>query len=175
MSNLHSLIQISTELLKPKSSVQSLISESMDLALAKVHDEILALALRLLASIILTAAIIYSFISISEQINFILLTQENGGLISIGVFLLLLVVCLGLLVFLLKRPSAKPEAEVAVTPARDELALAIEKLLLVFIEGLIEGLEASKKTAPQEGSMAKATMTASPPVKLTAVETGEMP
>lgn len=164
------MLLIITELVRTRGDVNSLINDTADLLLRKIHQEILALVLKLLGGIILTAAVIYSLFSIGDQITFILMTEENGTIISILFFLLMMVLCSYLLFLLFRAPPANSETLVAAAqspPPKDPLTDAIERLTLAFVEGLLEGIEKHKRATDQ--------VTESLDSTLKPEESGEMP
>ncbi|MEY4617783.1 MAG: hypothetical protein RJB66_2743 [Pseudomonadota bacterium] len=169
MEQIKPLLLIITELARSRGDVKSLLNDTTELLLRKIHQEVLTIVLKLLGGIILTAAVIYSLFSIGDQITFILMTEENGTIISILFFLLMMVVCSYLLFLLFRVPTANNDALPAVPspPTRDPLADAIERLTLAFIEGLLEGIEKHKRTTPQTSEPCVSTINPE--------ESGEMP
>lgn len=169
MDQLKPFLQLFSDFLHTRSDLKTTLNDVADSLLQRLHQELLLILLKLLGGIILTAAAIYSFLSIGDQINFILMTEENGATIAILAFLLLLMVCCYLLI-LLFRPQEPPPpglpANQTPPPTKDPVSEAIERLALAFIEGLIDGLEKHRR---QNESMPPS------PHPVTADDSGEMP
>ncbi len=126
----------------------SIKQDPVELVTLTVRREISALVLKLLLSLTLTAAIIFSMIQSGSALRSLLGSSENGTLVQFIIFGVLTIAGLGTLVFMFNRKS-----KATVDPIVPSTGL--EELVITFVQGFLEGLNSadspgSKKNRSQD-------------------------
>lgn len=97
----------------------------------EIQADVLNVALKILVGVILTAVIITSLGAIGRQVNAVLLTQENGTLLSIIGLILIAATC-GILLAITLRPKTKKTMPTS-------SSVDLEQIALTFTQGIIDG------------------------------------
>ncbi len=135
MSNLKLVLPLLIQFLSQTSDLSSRVSESTNLVREALHEELLNFAVKFFFGLILTSVIIFSLLSLGQQINIYLLSTGNGPAFSVAAFSILAVLGSVGLKFLLKPvPVAKRVSE-----SGEAQQVSLQKLLVTLCEGLAEG------------------------------------
>lgn len=150
MQSLNVILTFVHELLKANGGPSSSIMEFTDKLVVSVQIKVFAMALKIFGAMTLTSLIIFSLLSIGKQIDFILLSVENGPFVAIAIDLIVATVC-GIFLLRLMKPGSTGRSMQDSNPNQtNQLADLTHQLVVSFINGLIEGLEKSKAQTTQK-------------------------
>lgn len=137
MANLKYYLPLFADLFRSNSKLTEAVFKSKNMIVEALQEEILALSIKILGGLILTAVIIFSLVSVGQQINILLLSMENGPYLSMGLFGMLAMLCAVSLYYLFK-----PKPRVATLPvATSDFGIDVNRILTNFYNGFAEGLE----------------------------------
>ena len=137
--NLKYLLPVFAEAFRSNSALNSAVTESKNMFQAAIREEVLSLAMKIFAGLILCSVIIFSLISVGQQANILMLTLENGPYLSMIVFACVAIACGAGLFYIFYKPKS-----VVTTPPLD-LGINLQRILLNFYDGLNAGIEKSMR------------------------------
>jgi hypothetical protein len=143
------MMALVSDILKNFRSISPALTDPARFIKQTIHEEILQLSFKLLGSIILTSMIIFSIISLGQQLNLLLLSTESGPYLAIVLYGTLITLgSFGLRHFLIGKSSLQ---EIDIPQQTEVPLMTPQQLLIVFAEGLAEGLLKGEHVK-QEGS-----------------------
>jgi len=114
-----------------------------------IRTEVSAIGLKLLIGIVLVSTIIFSIIQLGQVSQTLLRPLENGSIIELVIFSIVVVLCLIMLYLLFKNWQTNS----AVKKNKDQfssMTVDLQSLGIKFAEGILEGLESAAAKIKEE-------------------------
>jgi len=132
------LIPLVTDFIKKQNETKKQLVELF-------RAEILAFALKIMIGLIISSLLIFMFLSIGKEVNRYILLQQNGSLILISVYRLMIVLAAVALtvIYKSKKVLSRPIENIEAT----NMEIDLMKIVLTFCEGVNEGLKAHREAS----------------------------
>lgn len=124
------------EIFKSKTDMSSVISKSTEQIKESLRADAFSIAIRIFCGLIATSVIIYSLITIGQQLNIILLALDDGPFWSMGFFALVLLLGSIVLYYLFKPTANRIPVQAPEFPHKD---FDFMKIINAFIAGIEKG------------------------------------
>lgn len=124
-----------------KSDIKKLLQKKSTMSLnTSIHQTLSSIAFKIFASICLSTAMIISIVNLSQDLHSYLAQYQNGDLLQMGIFCLILIMTSLGLYFLLMSPKTNTENLSHKNSSDSLLSLDLRFLGIQFIEGFLSGL-----------------------------------